>query len=196
MLARTLRRWKFDVLTAGDGLAAWDVLQRERPPLVICDWMMPGLDGPELCRHVRADEALAATYILLLTSRDGQGDLVSGLEAGADDYLVKPFDQEELRARVQAGARLVTLQRRLAEQVEDLQRALSKVRQLEGLLPICSYCKRIRSDENYWQQIEGYVSDHSNAQFSHGICPPCFEKVAREWDMPAPPDTQSRASNK
>jgi response regulator RpfG family c-di-GMP phosphodiesterase len=108
---------------------------------------------------------------------------VTAIDAGADDYLTKPFDPEELRARVQVGIRIVSLQRRLAERVAELQEALSQVKQLSGLLPICSYCKRIRSDDDYWEQIDSFVSQHSEAEFSHGVCPSCFETARAEFEV-------------
>jgi hypothetical protein len=93
--------------------------------------------------------------------------------------VTKPFNREELRARVQGGARVVELQRSLAERVEELEQALARVKQLQGLLPICSYCKKIRDDRNYWQQVEAYIGEHSEAVFSHGICPDCFDKFVK-----------------
>jgi len=183
ILARALARWNLDVTVAHDGAAAWEALSAdEAPSLAILDWMMPSLDGIEICRRVRQDPARARMYVMLLTARDSRADLVAGLDAGADDYLIKPFDTEELRARVHVGIRVLTLQERLAEQVAQLQDALSKVKQLNGLLPICSYCKRIRSDHNYWEQVESYITQHSDAQFSHGICPACFETVRTQFD--------------
>jgi DNA-binding response OmpR family regulator len=182
MLSRTLERWGVDTIVAHDGAEAWELAQSQRPSMGIFDWMMPSLDGIELCTRIRADETLlSGMYILLLTSRDAHADVVAGLDAGADDYLVKPFDPDELRARVHVGIRVIKLQDRLAERVLELQEALARVKQLHGLLPICSYCKRIRSDENYWQQLESYVSQHSDAQFSHSICPVCFEQVMAQF---------------
>jgi sigma-B regulation protein RsbU (phosphoserine phosphatase) len=183
ILSRTLRRWEFDVTVVANGAEAWEHLRAAAgPTLAILDWMMPELDGPEVCRRVRAELPLAHMYLMLLTARESRGDLVAGLTAGADDYVTKPFDAEELRARVQVGVRILTLQQTLAERVAELQAALSSVKQLRGLLPICSYCKRIRGDDQYWQQLEGYVSEHSDAQFSHGICPTCYAVVSEELD--------------
>ena len=183
ILTKSLGRWNFDVTVAHDGGEAWELLKAaEDPSLAILDWMMPTLDGLELCRRIRQDPDRAHMYVILLTGRDSRADLVAGLDAGADDYLVKPFDLEELRARVHVGIRVLTLQERLAAQVAELQSALSKVKQLSGLLPICSYCKRIRSDQNYWEQVDSYVAHHSDVKFSHGICPSCFETVRADFE--------------
>ena len=183
ILSKTLQQWNIEVIVADDGNVAWDLLGGgDGPSLAILDWMMPGLDGPELCRRIRQDSLLAHMYLILLTGRDARSDLVTGLDAGADDYVVKPFDVEELRARVNVGIRVLTLQQRLAERVAELQSALSNVKQLSGLLPICSYCKRIRSDQNYWEQVDRYVAQHSDAEFSHGICPECFKTVIAPFE--------------
>ena len=183
LVRRTLERCGLDITVVHDGDAAWTVLSAPEPPsLVVLDWMMPSVEGLELCRRVRHDRPTANIYIILVTSRESRADVVSGLDAGADDYLVKPFDHEELRARVQVGMRVVNLQASLATHVSELQDALSKVKQLSGLVPICSYCHRIRNDDDYWQQMEQYVSQHSDAQFSHGICPECFTKVAAQFN--------------
>jgi sigma-B regulation protein RsbU (phosphoserine phosphatase) len=183
LLDRTLRRWHYDTILVSDGHEAWTHLrQTTAPTLAILDWMMPGMDGPDICRRVRAELPLANMYLMLVTAREARRDLIAGLDAGADDYIVKPFDADELRARIAVGVRLIALQEKLAERVEELQAALSSVKQLRGLLPICSYCKRIRGDDSYWQQVEGYISAHSNAQFSHGICPTCYAAISAELD--------------
>jgi DNA-binding response OmpR family regulator len=118
--------------------------------------------------------------VILLTGRDSSPDRVTGLEAGADDYLVKPFDIHELRARVNIGIRTVSLQRELTAKIAALEETIANVKQLKGLLPICSYCKKIRKDQDYWQQLEGYISENSDAQFSHGVCPGCYAHAVRE----------------
>ncbi len=180
MLEVTLRKWGYDVVVASDGAEAWRLLQGEdAPELAILDWMMPGMDGLELCREIRRRLQTLPTYIILLTARQSKDDIVQGLEGGADDYIAKPFDQEELRARVQGGVRVVELQRSLAARVGELEEALARVKHLQGLLPMCSYCKKIRDDQNYWQQVESYISGHSEAQFSHGICPNCYDKFVK-----------------
>lgn len=177
VLQASVERWGYEVLTASNGAEAWQALDMtDAPELAILDWMMPEMDGVDVCRRVRAGSGGLPTYIILLTARGRREDLVLGLQAGADDYVTKPFDREELRARLQVGVRVVQLQRALASRVRDLEDALKRVKQLQGLIPICCYCKKIRDDENYWEQVENYISEHSDAQFSHGICPDCYAK--------------------
>lgn len=179
-LQANLVGWGYEVVVASDGVEACLGLQGKDPPkLAILDWIMPGMDGVEVCRKVRQGPHSPPPYLILLTARGSREDVVRGLEAGADDYVTKPFDCEELRARVQVGVRVVELQTNLAVRVRDLEDALARVKQLQGLLPICSYCKKIRDDRNYWQQVETYIANHSEAEFSHGICPDCFEKVMK-----------------
>ncbi len=180
LLEMTLKEWGYEVDLAADGAEALGRLQGgEAPELAILDWMMPGMDGVTVCRKIREVRPPLPIYLILLTSRSSRVDLVQGLEAGADDYMTKPFERAELRARVGVGERMIELQRSLAAQVRNLEEALGRVRQLQGLLPICSYCKKIRNDKNYWQQVDSYIVEHSEAQFSHGICPECYAKVAR-----------------
>jgi sigma-B regulation protein RsbU (phosphoserine phosphatase) len=174
-LEAMLRKRGHTVLTAGDGAAAWQILQEaEPPPLAILDWMMPVLDGVEVCRRARAEPKLKSLYLMLLTSRGSREHLLEGLEAGANDYITKPFDRTELEARVNVGIEVVRLQTELKCRVRELEDALANVKQLQGMLPICSYCKKIRDDANCWEQLEGYISRHSEARFSHGICPDCL----------------------
>jgi DNA-binding response OmpR family regulator len=170
-----LESWDYTSVTATNGNEAWQALQNpDPPPLAVIDWNMPGLDGVDLCRDVRATPSLSAMYVILLTGNQEQKDVVAGLESGADDYIKKPFNWDELRARLRIGSRIVGLQRTLAARVHELQHALGNVKRLSGLLPICAYCKRIRNNEDYWMQVERYLAEHSEAEFSHGICPDCL----------------------
>jgi len=178
MLEATLKNWGYDVIVTTNGREAWESLQQEDPPsLAILDWMMPGLDGVQVCRKVREAPSRKRIYIILLTAKGEKDDIVAGLEAGADDYVAKPFDRAELRARVNVGVRIVELQQNLSEHVKELVDALSQVKQLQGILPICSHCKKVRNDQDYWQQVEGYISAHTEVQFSHSICPQCYETI-------------------
>ena len=177
ILTAYLDRLGFEVLTATDGDEAWSVLQSETAPrIAVLDWMMPGLDGVDICRRLRDRTSGPGMYVIMLTSRDRQADLVEALEAGADDYVTKPFQPAELAARIRVGQRVVSLQRKLEDRVRELEENLAKVRELQMLLPICSYCRQIRDDQDYWQSIEQYFARHSDVRFSHGICPNCMEK--------------------
>ena len=176
LLQTTLQLWDYEVITTTDGREAWEMLQgaEEPPSMAILDWMMPEIDGIEVCKRVRQLEKLKTIYIIILTAKGNKEDIVEGLKNGADDYIIKPFNREELKARVTVGARVVTLQEDLANRITELENALSKVKVLQGLIPICSYCKKIRDDKNYWQQVEAYIGRHSEAKFSHSVCPECY----------------------
>ncbi len=194
LLESVLDKWGFSAVVTNNGSEAWRVLEGpESPSLSILDWMMPEVDGLELCRRIRTNLATRPHFVILLTARGGHGNAVQGLQAGADDFVTKPFDFDELRARLQVGLRVVQLQTRLAERVREVELALTKVRQLQGLVPICSYCKRIRNDHNYWQQLETYISEHSEAQFSHGICPGCLARIMEPPSGEAAPDGNSKS---
>jgi sigma-B regulation protein RsbU (phosphoserine phosphatase) len=170
----------YDVIEASDGSEAFQILQGANGPIVgLIDWEMPEMEGIEVCRQTRALASSAPIYLILLTVRDSKQDIVAGLKAGANDYITKPFDKTEMLARVGIGKQMVQLQQALTERVEELREALVSVKQLGGLLPICSYCKKIRDDQNYWQQVEAYVGKHSEAQFSHSICPTCYEDIVK-----------------
>lgn len=181
LLQATLMRWGYEVLVASNGDIAWELLQQEAPApeLALLDWVMPGKDGLEICNLVRQSPRTAETYLILLTSLDRKEDLATGLDGGADDYISKPFHPKELHARLRTGLRIIQLQRSLSQRAIELQEALSRVHQLQGLLPICSYCKKIREDGNYWQAVENWIANHSQARFSHGVCPDCFDSEVR-----------------
>jgi DNA-binding response OmpR family regulator len=170
----------YDVVEASDGHEALSLLQNARQPLVgLIDWEMPQLEGPVVCRQARAMNSAMPLFLILVTVRNSKRDVVAGLQAGANDYITKPFDKTELVARVKIASQMVELQQALTQHVDELKEALMRVKQLSGLLPICSYCKKIRDDQNYWTQVEAYVGKHSEARFSHSICPTCYEQIVK-----------------
>ncbi|MEZ0369999.1 MAG: PleD family two-component system response regulator [Candidatus Sericytochromatia bacterium] len=176
-----LTRWGYTFQLAEDGDQAWEILQQPQiPDLLVLDWKMPGLSGLDICRRVRESDQLKSLYIILLTASSGRANMLEGLGAGADDYLEKPFDPALLQARLQVAERILMLQKILQGKIAELQEALSNARELRGLLPICSYCKKIRNDQNYWERLESYLSSHTHAQFSHSICPECYDSVVRK----------------
>src|SRR5436853_434134 len=175
-LHTSLVKWGYEVSVAVNGGEAWSMLKADHGiAIAILDWMMPELDGLEVCRLLHEEPTAEPVYTIILTAKSQTADIVTGLDAGADDYLTKPFNRAELHARIKAGVRVIELRKSLAMRVEQLEKALSQVRQLQGLLPICSYCKKIRDDSNYWQQVDSYISRHAPFQFSHGVCPSCYE---------------------
>lgn len=167
------------MVTATDGEQAWGAIQLGGIDIALLDWKMPKMEGIEVCRRVRQSPGDGYLYVMLLTARDSVEDVVAGLEAGADDYLRKPYSEEELHSRIHVGERIVALERNLALHAAQLQKALDNIRVLKGLLPICMYCKKIRDDRDYWHQIEAYLHEHTEAGFTHSICPECREKIVK-----------------
>ncbi len=162
VLTRTLKSLGHEVVETQDGHEAWLQYRIYHFSLVISDWVMPGMDGIELTKLVRKENRPKYTYIIMLTSLEGKGRYLEGMESGADDFINKPFDKDTLAARLRVAERILNLQQ--------------EVKQLEGLLPICSYCKKIKDDDQQWQQMESYISRRTEANFSHGICPECYER--------------------
>jgi DNA-binding response OmpR family regulator len=164
VLRQALRRLGHEVVEAGDGESAWQLLLKEPVRVVVSDWLMPKLDGLELCRRVRGRPGAEYTYFILLTGNDATADNQrEAADAGVDDFLTKPLNFEELWNRLRVAERIL--------------RYATQVKQLEEMLPICSYCKKIRDDQNYWQQIEGYINERTGSEFSHSVCPDCYQRV-------------------
>lgn len=165
LLAEQLQSLGHTVSIASDGREAWDIFLSSKPQLVITDWIMPNIDGLEFSRMIRSENRETYTYIIFLTILHGKGSFLEAMEAGADDFITKPFDVEQLAARLRVADRILGLQR--------------EIKQLEGLLPICSYCKRIREEDMTWLPIEKYITQRTDTLFSHGVCPDCYEKYLK-----------------
>lgn len=177
LLESILKKTGYSITTAHDGIEALDKMQQPgSPTLVLLDWMMPGIEGNEVCRRYRANSKDETKYIILLTAKDSTDSIVDGLAAGANDYISKPFNKRELFARLNVGRRFIELQQKLSDRIAELNNALAHVKKLQGILPICMYCHKIRNDQESWERIDSYIADHSDAEFSHGICPECFAK--------------------
>lgn len=165
LLSIHLRKYEHVITEAKDGAEAWKIFQREPFQVLICDWLMPEMDGIELCMRARSFERSSYTYIILLTVLEGKKNYLQAMQAGADDFITKPFDPEELQARLIVARRVLNLQ--------------TEVTQLRGMLPTCSYCKKIRDENNNWIQMEEYVASRSEATFIHGICPSCYQEYVK-----------------
>ncbi|MDB6127680.1 MAG: response regulator receiver protein, partial [Verrucomicrobia bacterium] len=164
VLRQALRKLGHEVLEEANGEDAWTRLAREPVRVVVSDWAMPQMDGLELCRKIRNTVGAEYTYFILLTARDNSGEnQQAAADAGVDDFLTKPLNFDELWNRLRVAERIL--------------RYATQVRQLEEMMPICSYCKKIRDDHNYWQQIEGYINERTGSEFSHSICPDCYQRV-------------------
>lgn len=177
VLQAALKSLGHEVTEVADGQRAWDRLARDPHRVVISDWMLPGLDGLELCRRIRANQK-DYIYFILLSSLTTSGDnLGQAIAAGVDDFLSKPVKTAELQARLHVAERILNF--------------ATQVRQLQEILPICGYCRKIRDDKNYWSQVEEYLGNEAGVNFSHGVCPDCYNRVLvpqlKELGGEAPP---------
>jgi len=163
VLEAALRKLGHEPLLAEDGESAWELLQKEPVRTVVSDWKMPRLDGLELCKRIRARSGEYVYFILLTQMKATDNNLTAATEAGVDDFLAKPVDPGQLWMRLRVAERILQF--------------TTEVRQLESFLPICGYCKKVRDDKNYWQQIEHYMNTHAGTNFSHGVCPDCYDRV-------------------
>jgi DNA-binding response OmpR family regulator len=165
MLSSVLGAQGHHVMQAEDGEQAWGIWQLSAPRVVVADWLMPETDGLELCRRIRRAPARTYTYFILLTSRSGIEAFLEAMQAGVDDFITKPPRPDELAARLGVAERILGLRAELLA--------------LEGLLAVCSYCKRLRDGDRGWSSLERYVESHSKAEFTHGVCPDCYEKYLK-----------------
>jgi len=180
LLERILSNWGFQVSPVVDGNAALQILESaDSPALALIDWMMPGMDGLEVCRRVRATSGRPYLYLILLTVKNREEEIAMGLDAGTNDYIVKPVIPNELRARLKLGLRMVELERRLTVAASDLESTVTSGERLKRLLPICIDCRKIRDDADYWREIEQYLNKPGGADLSQGRYPACKEKISR-----------------
>jgi phosphoserine phosphatase RsbU/P len=172
-----LQSMGYQVAAANDGLEALAAMSASgAPSLVVLDFEMPGLTGPAVCRRFREAQPDRIAYILVLTGNQDVKHVEEALDAGANDYLKKPIDPRELRARLRVGERTLRLEATLRSRVKELKDAVAKVQTLEGLLPICSYCKRIRGEGDTWEAVDSLLTRTTKARVSHSVCPSCFER--------------------
>ena len=172
-LTEVFVQWGFDATAVLTVESFWSKIEEFQPQIIVVDLTLPDGSGADIIRDIRAKSDIG---IIVISGRSDEIERVACIEMGADDYLVKPFDPEELRSRVRAGERILALQNALAARVEELGDALAHVRTLQGLLPICMHCKRIRDESDSWQRIERYISEHTEASFTHSLCEPCRDR--------------------
>lgn len=167
MLGSTLDEAGYEAAVAMSGKEALEFLKREKPELILLDIMMPEMDGYSACQRIKADIMTREIPIIFLTARTDTEDIVAGFDAGAVDYITKPFHTRELLARVKTHI--------------QLKKAREEIKTLHGMLPMCSNCKKIRDDDGYWKQVEQYIEQHSEAEVSHGICPNCLKELYPDY---------------
>ncbi len=188
MSTMLLRRAGYEVLEASTGQECLDAVRVHHPDLVLLDVMLPDMTGTQVCRQIKNDENLKDIFVILASGiRISSENQAEGLDIGADGYIVRPIPNKEFLARVQAGERIKRAEDALREKerqqqtlISQLEEALAEIKTLKGCIPICATCKKIRDDEGYWNHLEAYISKHTDATFTHGICPACLEKAKTE----------------
>lgn len=167
MLDDALQQLGHEVTAVEDGLQAWQTLQTEHFPIVVTDWVMPGLDGLQLCQRIRGERRPEYTFVFLLTVREGKGHFLEAMKAGVDDFITKPFDEDQLAARIAVAERILHLR--------------EQNRRMAQLLPVCAWCKRVRNDQQYWKKVDEFLAESTGRPITHGICPECMEEQRRAF---------------
>ncbi|MFQ5578663.1 MAG: response regulator [Anaerolineae bacterium] len=205
LLAGMLDRHGYTVLSAPGGRQGLATARDALPDLILLDINMPNMDGYEVCQRLKADDATRHIPVIFISALDKVADKVKAFSVGGIDYIPKPFHVDEVLARVVTHLTLRNLQkeleaanRDLEAQIneqrrlnEELQAALAEVKTLSGLVPICASCKNIRDDEGYWHKVETYIESHSEASFTHGICPDCKKKLYPQLATQTAPQTET-----
>ncbi len=166
LIVTTLSQFGHDVVSFDNGQRAWDAFNESPFRVIVSDWLMPGVDGLDFCRQVRKRPQTEYTYFILLTANvQGKESYLEAMQAGIDDFLAKPLDRDQIWMRLRVAERIL--------------KYTTQISQLEAMLPICSYCKKVRDDNNYWQQVETYITRRTGANFSHSVCPNCYDTVIK-----------------
>jgi sigma-B regulation protein RsbU (phosphoserine phosphatase) len=163
ILRLTLESFGHEVRSCSDGIVAWEAFDREPVRVIVSDWFMPGMDGLELCKKVRARTDTSYTYFILLTAQETKAENFDlAWDAGVDDFLSKPLDRQAIRMRLRVAERILKF--------------TTEIRRLGQIIPICSWCRKIRTDDNYWQLVETYIAAQTGGRISHAMCPTCVAK--------------------
>ncbi len=175
MIENILRKGSYDPVPCRTGDEAFEKLKEEdSPKIALLDWVMPGMQGIEICSRLREIKFKIDPYLIILTaSMNEKKDVLHTFRTGANDYIEKPFEPNDLLSRIKIGHELVTLRITLAERMHALEEAYQHIKTLQGILPICMHCHKIRNDNESWERVEEYISRHTDAKFSHGLCPEC-----------------------
>ena len=180
-LSKRLKKHNYEVVTCLSGEKALEKVKDLDFDVVILDVILPGIDGYEVCRRLKSDKKTSGIMVLILSVRKTVQERLKGYAVEADDYITKPYDPDELLAKIKILIRLKNALDERDKLIHVLQEALSKLKTLWGLLPICSSCKKIRDQNGSWNQIEDYIREHSPANFSHSICPECAKRLYPEF---------------
>lgn len=172
------------VRVANSGQLAMSSVMKLLPDLILLDVQMPGIDGFKVCRWIKEDAKLKGIPVIFISAASNVKDIVMGFHAGGVDYITKPFQVEEVLARVETQLQLKRQKELLEQRTAELEEALAKVKALSGIIPICASCKKIRDDHGYWSQVEIYIRDHSDAIFSHAVCPECVQALYGDMNDP------------
>lgn len=166
LIEKFLRNEGHEVHAFESGADAWRYCQANHVEVIVSDWLMPDGDGLDLCRRVRSMKRDHYLYFILLTSRSRSHENIhAAANAGVDDFLNKPINPDDMWMRLRVAERIL--------------RYAGQVRQLESLLPICTYCKKVRNDANLWEAVDTYLAEHTEMDLSHSICPECYEKIVQ-----------------
>lgn len=180
LLMELLSKEGFLVRTANDGELALRSIRAKVPELILLDIRMSGMDGFEVCSRLKAEAGTSQIPVIFISAFGDEKQKVKGFEVGGVDYVTKPFSPAEVISRVKTHVTLRRTQVELENRAGQLENALAQVKRLKSLLPICSSCKKIRDDQGYWQEIEDYISEHADVDFSHSICPDCMRELYPE----------------